>query len=122
MGGRRRDDNELGGTGYPAGARGDYSGLTYERLDREQGVFWPCPSLDHPGTPRLFADRFSHPDGKAKFVVVDHRPAGEEPDREYPYYFTTGRYKEHYNSGAQTRHVDKLVDAKPEPRVQIHPW
>ena len=55
------------------------------------------------------------------FTLVPHRPAAELPDAEYPLYFTTGRYKEHYNSGAQTRLVDQLIDAKPEPMVQIHP-
>lgn len=104
-----------------AGGLADYAGITYERIDREEGVFWPCPSEDHPGTPRLFADRFAHPDDKAKFHAVTHRPAGEEPDADYPLYFTTGRYKEHYNSGAQTRMVEKLNAAKPHARVQIHP-
>jgi assimilatory nitrate reductase catalytic subunit len=104
-----------------AGARADYSGISYDRIRREQGVFWPCPSADHPGTPRLFAERFAFPDGKARFHVVRHRPSAEVPDADYPIYFTTGRYKEHYNSGAQTRRVAALVDAKPEPRVQIHP-
>ncbi len=104
-----------------AGGTADYSGITYARIDAEQGVFWPCPSEDHPGTPRLFAERFHHPDGKAKFHPVEHRPGGEEPDHEYPLYFTTGRYQEHYNSGAQTRRVSKLTGAKPAPRVQLHP-
>jgi assimilatory nitrate reductase catalytic subunit len=104
-----------------AGSRADYSGMTYARLDREQGVFWPCPSEDHPGTPRLFAERFAHPNGRARLHAVPYRPAGEVPDAEYPLYFTTGRYKEHYNSGAQTRRVDALTEAKPEPRLQIHP-
>ena len=104
-----------------AGGRADYSGISYERIRREQGVFWPCPSVDHPGTPRLFAERFHHPDGQARFHVVRHRPAAELPDGDYPLYFTTGRYKEHYNSGAQTRQVAALVEAKPVPRVQIHP-
>ncbi len=104
-----------------AGGPADYSGITYERIDREGGVYWPCPAEDHPGTPRLFADRFHHPDGKARFHPVEHRPAGEEPDADYPLYFTTGRYLEHYNSGAQTRRVDRLRDAQPLPRLQIHP-
>jgi assimilatory nitrate reductase catalytic subunit len=104
-----------------AGGKADYSGISYRRLEEEQGVFWPCPSEDHPGTPRLFARRFFFPDGRARFHVVHHRAAGEEPDAEYPIYFTTGRYKEHYNSGAQTRRVEKLTDAKPEPRLQMHP-
>jgi assimilatory nitrate reductase catalytic subunit len=103
------------------GAKADYSGLSYEKIRRAQGVFWPCPSPDHPGTPRLFADRFAHPSGRARFHPVAYRPAAELPDALYPLYFTTGRYKEHYNSGAQTRRVESLVDAKPEPRVQIHP-
>jgi assimilatory nitrate reductase catalytic subunit len=103
------------------GAKADYSGLSYEKIRQTQGVFWPCPSPDHPGTPRLFADRFAHPSGRARFHPVPYRPAAELPDAIYPLYFTTGRYKEHYNSGAQTRRVDALVDAKPEPRVQVHP-
>jgi assimilatory nitrate reductase catalytic subunit len=104
-----------------AGGIADYAGMTYERIDREDGLFWPCPTEDHPGTRRLFAERFHHPDGRARFHAVDHRPAGEEPDASYPYYFTTGRYKEHYNSGAQTRMVEALEDAKPTPRLQVHP-
>ena len=50
-----------------------------------------------------------------------HRPAGEQPDSHYPYFFTTGRFKEHYNSGAQTRKVDKLTATKPAPVLQVHP-
>jgi assimilatory nitrate reductase catalytic subunit len=103
------------------GARADYSGITYERIDDEEGVFWPCPGESHPGTPRMFADRFAYPDGKARCVPVAHRPAGEEPDEAYPYWFTTGRYREHYNSGGQTRRTSKLIEAKPFPRLQVHP-
>jgi assimilatory nitrate reductase catalytic subunit len=104
-----------------AGAKADYSGMTYEAIDREKGLFWPCPAPNHPGTPRMFAERFYHPSGRAKFVFVPYRPAAELPDKDYPLYFTTGRYKEHYNSGAQTRRVDALIDAKPAPLLQIHP-
>jgi len=104
-------------TGGPA----DYSGITYERIDANDGVFWPCGALDHPGTPRLFAERFHHADGRARFSPVEHRPAGEEPDADFPFFFTTGRYKEHYNSGAQTRLVGQLPNVSPAPRLQIHP-
>jgi assimilatory nitrate reductase catalytic subunit len=104
-----------------AGGPADYSGITYERIDAEDGVFWPCPADDHPGTPRLFADRFPHPDGKAKFYPVEHRAGGDPLSDEYPYLFTTGRYKEHYNSGAQTRFVEKLVGTRPSPKLQLHP-
>jgi assimilatory nitrate reductase catalytic subunit len=104
-----------------AGAPADYGGISYAKLDRTDGVFWPCPSEEHPGTPRLFAERFHHADGRAKFFAVEHRPAGEEPDAAFPLFFTTGRYKEHYNSGAQTRNVRKLEAAKPVPRLEMHP-
>ncbi len=103
------------------GTKADYSGIDYEKIRNAQGVFWPCPAPDHPGTPRLFAERFAHPSGRARFHAVPYRPAAELPDAAYPLYFTTGRYKEHYNSGAQTRLVAQLMDAKPEPMVQIHP-
>ena len=104
-----------------AGAKADYSGITYEKIQDSRGIFWPCPSPSHGGTPRLFADRFYHPDGRARFYPVTYRPAADLPDATYPLYFTTGRYKEHYNSGAQTRRVKALADAQPGPRVQIHP-
>ncbi|CAM5606358.1 Assimilatory nitrate reductase catalytic subunit OS=Streptomyces microflavus OX=1919 GN=Smic_22340 PE=4 SV=1 [Streptomyces microflavus] len=67
-----------------AGGAADYAGITYERIAAEDGVFWPCPDEDHPGTPRLFLDRFATEDGRASFVPVVHRAAAEETDREYP--------------------------------------
>lgn len=104
-----------------AGAPADYSGITYAKIAEHDGVFWPCPSEDSNGTPRMFAERFAHADGRAKFFAVEHRPAGEEPDAAFPLFFTTGRYKEHYNSGAQTRQVAKLSAARPLPRLELHP-
>jgi assimilatory nitrate reductase catalytic subunit len=103
------------------GAKADYSGMTYAKLSAAQGIFWPCPDSEHAGTPRLFAERFAHPSGRARFHVVNYRPAAELPDRDYPLYFTTGRLKEHYNSGAQTRRVTALVEAQREPCVEVHP-
>lgn len=104
-----------------AGGLADYSGLSYARLDHDNGLFWPCPHPDHAGTPRLFADRFYHVDGKARFHAVEHRPASEEPDAQFPFYFTTGRLLEHYNSGAQTRRLTRLAQAQHRPVVWIHP-
>jgi assimilatory nitrate reductase catalytic subunit len=104
-----------------AGAKADYSGITYDRIDREDGVFWPCPGESHPGTPRLFAESFFHPGGRARFHALFDRPIAEPPDDDFPLFFTTGRYKEHYNSGAQTRRVNALVEARPEPHVEVHP-
>lgn len=104
-----------------AGAPADYSGITYAKIAEYDGVFWPCRSEDSNGTPRMFAEGFAHADGRAKFFAVEHRPAGEEPDAAFPLFFTTGRYKEHYNSGAQTRQVAKLSAARPLPRLEMHP-
>jgi len=104
-----------------AGGIADYAGITYERLDREGGVFWPCPSTDHPGTPRLFTDGFPTGDGRARFVPVEHTPPAEDIDGFYDTYLTTGRVLQHYQSGAQTRRIEALVSAVPEPYVEIHP-
>lgn len=132
-----------------AGGPADYSGITYRRLAEENGVFWPCPAAPdgsggtehaddpardddaagdeataaaaHPGTPRLFLDRFATPDGRARFVPVSHRAAAEEPDDEYPVLLTTGRVVAQYQSGAQTRRVDELNTAAPGPFVELHP-
>ncbi|NUW36285.1 molybdopterin-dependent oxidoreductase [Nonomuraea sp. SMC257] len=104
-----------------AGGLADYAGITYERIEKEKGVFWPCPSPGHPGTPRPFLDRFATPDGRARFVAVEHRPAVEEIDEDYPLYLTTGRVLAQYQSGAQTRRIAPLAEAAPEPFVELHP-
>ncbi|MGE5245967.1 MAG: molybdopterin oxidoreductase family protein [Betaproteobacteria bacterium] len=104
------------------GGVADYAGITWERIDREQGVFWPCPSEDHPGTPRLYeGGRFGHPDGRAHLQPVEWRPAAEEPDEEYPIVLTTGRVVSQYLSGTQTRRIGSLVDQYPQPRCEMHP-
>jgi assimilatory nitrate reductase catalytic subunit len=102
-----------------AGGIADYSGISYERIEAEKGIFWPCPSADHPGTPRLFADRFPTPDGRARFLPVTFQPPGEKPDAGYPYVLTTGRLLTQYQSGAQTRRLNPTM--VPDPHVQIHP-
>ncbi|MEV0715060.1 molybdopterin oxidoreductase family protein [Asanoa sp. NPDC050611] len=101
-----------------AGGIADYAGITYERIEADGGVFWPCPDESHPGTPRMFLDRFATPDGRARFVPVEHRPAAEEPDADFPLYLTTGRVLTQYQSGAQTRRVAALPG---EPFVELHP-
>ena len=104
-----------------AGGIADYAGISYERIEAEEGVFWPCPAEDHPGTPRLFADGFPTPDGRARFLPVEHRDVAELPDRDYPYVLTTGRTMQQYQSGNQTRRVSTLNAAMPEPRAELHP-
>ena len=100
----------------------DYFGITWDRIDREHGVCWPCPSSDHPGTPRLYeGNKFNHPDGKAHFQAVVWQPAAEETDSEYPIILTTGRVVSHYLSGTQTRRIGALIDQYPQPLCEIHP-
>ncbi|MEV7995470.1 molybdopterin oxidoreductase family protein [Streptomyces sp. NPDC086077] len=79
------------------------------------------PVGGHPGTPRLFLDRFATEDGRARFVSVSHRAVAEETDDEYPVLLTTGRVVAQYQSGAQTRRVDELNAAAPGPFVELHP-
>ena len=102
-----------------AGGRADYAGISYDRIRAEHGVFWPCPSPAHPGTPRLFADGFPTPDGRARCVVVEHRGPAEEPCADYPVHLTTGRVLAQYQSGAQTRRIRDLPDQGPF--VELHP-
>ncbi len=103
------------------GGVSDYYGITWEKIDEQGGVFWPCPSEDHPGTPRLFTERFGHPDGKAKMFPTPYRPPAEEPGGAYPFRLTTGRVVYHYLSGNQTRRLGFLNSQAPEPWVEIHP-
>jgi assimilatory nitrate reductase catalytic subunit len=104
-----------------AGGPADYSGVTYDRIEREQGVFWPCPDEEHPGTPRLFASGFPTPSGRARFHAVRHAAPAEELDADYPLYLTTGRVLAQYQSGTQTRRVAKLAALAAEPVAEMHP-
>lgn len=96
----------------------DFYGVTYQRLEAEGGVHWPCPSLDHPGTPYLFEDEF--PRGRGKFWELEYGSDSEHPDEEYPYHLTTGRVLFHWHGGTMTRR-SKLEEAFPEPIVEMHP-
>jgi assimilatory nitrate reductase catalytic subunit len=114
------------------GGIADYYGISYEKIEANNGICWPCPSDDHPGTPRLFepgswnpiaqgAGPFYFPDGKARFNVAAYRPPAEDVDAEYPVILTTGRVVSQFLSGTQTRRIGPLVDQYPEPRIEIHP-
>ncbi|MEX5721641.1 molybdopterin oxidoreductase family protein [Geodermatophilus maliterrae] len=104
-----------------AGGAADYSGITYRRIDAGEGVFWPCPQEDHPGTPRLFTERFNTPDGRARFLRVEHVDVHERPDADHPYVLTTGRVLAQYQSGTQTRRTRSLQMVAPTPRAELHP-
>ncbi len=102
-----------------AGGAADYAGIDYARITDEHGVFWPCPSPDHPGTERMFLDGFATPDGRARFHDVAHRGPAEQPCGEYPLHLTTGRVLAQYQSGAQTRRIRELDDTGAF--VELHP-
>lgn len=123
------------------GGIADYSGITYEKMVRQMGVFWPCydtdpktgaPTPEHPGTPRLFepgsynpvakgAGPFFFPDGKARFNVAEYRDPVDDASPDYPLYLTTGRVVSQFLSGTQTRRIGPLVQQYPEPRLELHP-
>lgn len=104
------------------GGTADYWGITYEKIERNLGVFWPCPDLDHPGTPRLWEDRrWPTSDGRAHFNPAPYREPGEVTDAEFPVILTTGRVVSQYLSGTQTRRIGRLVEQYPEPLLEIHP-
>jgi assimilatory nitrate reductase catalytic subunit len=122
------------------GGVADYSGITYEKIERQMGVFWPCYSedpesgaaIEHVGTPRLFergsynpvakgAGPFYFADGKARFNVAEYRPPVDDASDEFPLLLTTGRVVSHFLSGTQTRRIAPLIDQYPEPRIEMHP-
>ncbi len=102
-----------------AGGKADYSGITYDKIREQHGVFWPCVSTEDRGTPRMFTESFATPDGRARFKVVEHGGAAEQPDASYPLHLTTGRVLAQYQSGAQTRRIDALPDTGAF--VELHP-
>ena len=87
-----------------------FAGVSFDRLDAADGLQWPVPSKEHPGT-SLMHER-SFPKGKASFVAVDYLPPGEAPTAAYPLVLITGRVLQHYNCGAQTRRTEimQVVD------------
>ena len=118
----------------------DYSGITYEKLEQEMGIFWPCYSddpqsgapVEHRGTPRLFERGSYNPvakgtgpfyfaDGRARFNVAEYRPPVDDASDEFPLFLTTGRVVSHFLSGTQTRRIAPLIDQYPEPRIEMHP-
>ena len=103
-----------------AGAPADYSGISYERIEAEDGVFWPCAQGTQ-GTQRMFLDKFATEDGRARFHAIEWWGLPEAPDQDYPYYFTTGRVMAQYQSGTQTRRVGELNRASGAPFVELNP-
>jgi formate dehydrogenase major subunit len=94
--------------------------ITWQRLETENAVAYPCPAPDHPGMDIVFSDRFPTADGLGKFVPAEVLPPDEQPDREYPFILSTGRQLEHWHTGAMTRRSFVLDAVNPEPVVQMN--
>jgi formate dehydrogenase major subunit len=97
------------------------AGITWERLERESSVTYPCENEGDPGQPVVFTDRFPTPSGKARLVPASLVPADEQPDNEYPYVLITGRQLEHWHTGSMTRRTQVLDAIEPGPVGSLHP-
>jgi formate dehydrogenase alpha subunit len=96
-----------------------YAGVSHERLERGEQLHWPVKGPDHPGTPVLHIGTFTR--GLGKFFAVDHLPAKELPDDEFPTVLTTGRVLYHWHGGEMTRRAGGLLAVYPETLVEISP-
>ena len=96
-------------------------GITWDRLEREHAVTYPCVKEGDPGDPVVFTEDFPREGGKARFVPADIIPAAERPDAEYPMVLITGRQLEHWHTGSMTRRASVLDAIEPDPTALIHP-
>jgi formate dehydrogenase alpha subunit len=101
-----------------AGLTKSYAGMSYARMGLD-GLQWPCPDKDHPGTPYLHKDQFAR--GKGMFFALDYKDPAELPDEEYPYFLTTGRMFAHFHTGTMTRISPHLDVEQKTGYVDIHP-
>ena len=95
-------------------------GITWERLEREGSVTYPCLSEDDPGQPIVFRDRFPTPDGRVTLVPADIVPAAERPDAGFPFVLITGRQLEHWHTGSMTRRASVLDALEPVATASLH--
>jgi formate dehydrogenase major subunit len=97
------------------------AGITWDRLEREHAVTYPCVKEGDPGDPVVFVEDFPRESGRAKFVPADIIPANERPDTEYPMVLITGRQLEHWHTGSMTRRATVLDALEPDPVALVHP-
>ncbi len=97
-----------------------YRGMTYEQVGLPDGICWPCPDPDHPGTPVLYEEFFDTPDGKGHFCPVEWKEPPEKPDKEFPFRLTTGRVIWHGQSGTMTRRSESLADEITEGYIEVN--
>jgi len=103
------------------GCMDSIKGITWERLERDSSVTYPCENEGDAGTPVVFTEVFPTPTGRAKFVPADLIPAAERPDKAFPFVLITGRQLEHWHTGAMTRRAGVLDALEPEATASLHP-
>jgi formate dehydrogenase major subunit len=96
-------------------------GITWERLQAEDSVTYPCAEEGDPGDPVVFIDSFPTPTGRGRFVPADIIPADERPDSDFPWVLITGRQLEHWHTGSMTRRSGVLDAIEPDPVASLHP-
>jgi predicted molibdopterin-dependent oxidoreductase YjgC len=97
------------------------SGISWDRLNRESSVTYPCADDNDPGQPVVFIDKVPTASGRAKFVPADIIPANERPDTEFPFVLITGRQLEHWHTGSMTRRASVLDAIEPGAMVSMNP-
>jgi formate dehydrogenase (coenzyme F420) alpha subunit len=98
-----------------------YAGMDYTRLEKPEALHWPCPSKEHPGTPILHKEKFSHPDGLGIFTPIEWKPPAEVADAEYPLLLTTGRCIWQWHTGSMTRRSPDLEREEPTGWIEVNP-
>lgn len=96
-----------------------YGGITHNRLKKGVGIQWPCPTVDHPGTPILHINKFAR--GVGKFSPIDHIPPAELPDDDYPWVMSTGRVLYHWHGGQMTRRSEGLLKVYSAALIEVNP-
>ena len=98
-----------------------YGGMNYARLEKPEALHWPCPTVEHPGTPILHKEKFTHPDGLGIFTPIEFKYPAEVPDKDYPMILTTGRCIWQWHTGTMTRRSESLEREEPTGWVEINP-
>ncbi len=98
-----------------------YAGMDYTRLDKPEALHWPCPTKEHPGTPILHKEKFTHPDGLGILTPIEFKYPAEVPDKDYPFIMTTGRCIWQWHTGTMTRRSKDLEREEPTGWVEINP-
>jgi len=100
----------------------DYSGMSYEKIETQKGMQWPCTEGDETGNPRLYTDgKFQHPDGKAKLLALPFIDNNEVPDDDYPFWMNSGRVVEHFHTRTRTGKVGNINKFSPTPYMEMNP-